>query len=62
MVTPAGRSTNSGVLWPASIWQVELASESETVTPPAFLSIVRDVTDDPGYKNKSLATRGRPPS
>jgi CYTH domain-containing protein len=42
--------------------EVELASESATVTPPAFLSIVRDVTDDPRYKNKSLATRGRPPS
>jgi adenylate cyclase len=42
--------------------EVELASESEAVTPPAFLSIVRDVTDDPRYKNKSLATRGLPRS
>ena len=42
--------------------EVELASGSETVTPPAFLSIVRDVTDDPRHKNKSLATRGLPPS
>jgi adenylate cyclase len=42
--------------------EVELASESATVTPPAFLSIVRDMTDDPRYKNKSLATRAaRPP-
>ena len=42
--------------------EVELASESEAeaVTPPAFLSIVRDVTEDPRYKNKSLATRGSP--
>lgn len=42
--------------------EVELASESEAVTPPAFLSILRDVTDDSRYKNKSLATRGLPPS
>ena len=42
--------------------EVELASEAEAVTPPAFLSIVRDVTEDPRYKNKSLATRGSPPS
>jgi adenylate cyclase len=40
--------------------EVELASESEAVTPPAFLSIVREVTDDPRYKNKSLAARGLP--
>ena len=40
--------------------EVELASESEAVTPPAFLSIARDVTEDPRYKNKSLATRGSP--
>lgn len=37
--------------------EIELASESEIVTPPEFLSIVGDVTDDPRYKNKSLATR-----
>jgi CYTH domain-containing protein len=42
--------------------EVELASESETVTPPAFLSVVRDVTDNPRYQNKSLATRGLPRS
>lgn len=40
--------------------EVELASESQAVTPPAFLSIARDVTEDPRYKNKSLATRGSP--
>ena len=40
--------------------EVELASESEAVTPPAFLSIARGVTEDPRYKNKSLATRGSP--
>ena len=42
--------------------ELELASESETVAPPAFLPIVRDVTDDPSYKNKTLATRGLPRS
>jgi adenylate cyclase len=42
--------------------EVELGSEFETVTPPPFLSIVRDVTDDPNYKNKSLATLGLPRS
>ena len=42
--------------------EVELASGSEAVAPPAFLSIVRDVTNDPSYKNKTLATRGLPRS
>jgi adenylate cyclase len=43
--------------------ELELASESETVAPPpAFLPVVRDVTDDPSYKNKTLATRGLPRS
>ena len=51
-----------GTLTGLYLAEVELASESETVTPPAFLSIVRNVTDDPRYKNKSLATRGLPHS
>ena len=42
--------------------EVELASEAEAVTRPTFLSIVRDVTDDPRYKKKNLATRGLPRS
>jgi adenylate cyclase len=40
--------------------EVELTSESQAVTPPPFLPIVRDVTEDSGYKNKRLATRGLP--
>src|SRR5262249_376030 len=32
--------------------EIELALESETVTPPAFLSIVGDVSNDARYKNK----------
>jgi adenylate cyclase len=51
-----------GTLAGLHLAEVELASESETVKPPAFLSIVRDVTDDPSYKNKTLATRGLPRS
>ena len=43
-------------LWPLT------AGARETVKPPAFLSIVRDVTNDPSYKNKTLATRGLPRS
>jgi CYTH domain-containing protein len=42
--------------------EVELASPSQTVTPPAFLSIAQDVSDDSRYRNKNLATRGRPGS
>lgn len=40
--------------------EIELASEARAVSPPAFLPIVREVTSDPEYKNRSLATRGRP--
>jgi adenylate cyclase len=40
--------------------EVELTSITDAVTPPAVLSIVREVTDDPRYWNKHLARRGRP--
>ncbi len=40
--------------------EIELAFESETVTPPTFLSIVGDVSNDSRYKNKNLVTRGLP--
>ena len=40
--------------------EIELAFESETVTPPGFLSIVGDVSNGSRYKNKNLATRGLP--
>lgn len=40
--------------------EIELTSASQAVTTPAFLSVVKDVTEDPRYKNKNLATRGLP--
>ncbi len=50
----------SGALAGLCLAEIELAFESETVTPPAFLSIVGDVSNDARYKNKNLATRGLP--
>ena len=40
--------------------EIELTSERRVVGPPAWLAIAREVTDDPGYRNRSLATRGLP--
>lgn len=40
--------------------EIELPSETRTVRPPAFLPVLREVTSDPAYKNKGLATRGLP--
>lgn len=40
--------------------EIELTSERRAVEPPAFLAIAREVTDDPEYRNRSLATRGLP--
>ena len=42
------------------IAEVELTSDSEQVTPPALLVVVRDVTQDERYKNRNLAIRGVP--
>jgi len=41
--------------------EVELPSASTTVEIPPVLGLVKEVTDDPGFKNKALATRGLPP-
>jgi len=40
--------------------EVELHNTRQKVVIPSFLSVVRDITDDPRYKNKNLATRGLP--
>lgn len=42
--------------------EVELADERESPTPPPWLApwLVRDVTEDPRFRNYALATRGRP--
>lgn len=42
--------------------EVELESADEHPAPPAWLApfLVRDVTEDPRYRNHSLATRGAP--
>jgi len=40
--------------------EIELPSEFRSVRAPAFLTVVREVTSEPAYKNKSLATRGQP--
>ena len=49
-----------GALAGLCLAEIELTSEHEAVTPPAFLSIVGEVSSDPRYKNKNLATRGLP--
>lgn len=38
-----------------AILEIELASESESVTLPDYIKILRDVTEDPRYKNVNLA-------
>jgi CYTH domain-containing protein len=40
--------------------EIELTSEARAVRLPAFLAVAREVTGDPEYKNRSLATRGQP--
>lgn len=42
--------------------EVELASADESPPFPAWLApfVVKDVTEDPAYRNFTLATRGRP--
>ncbi len=37
------------------VLEIELASEAETPRIPAWVHVVREVTDDPHYKNVSLA-------
>lgn len=38
-----------------AILEVELSSEDETVALPDFVRVIREVTDDPRYKNAALA-------
>ncbi len=38
-----------------AILEIELANESESVTLPDYIKILRDVTEDPRYKNVNLA-------
>ena len=40
-----------------AIVEIELSKESDTVEFPEFLKIIREVTDDLDYRNKSLARR-----
>lgn len=40
-----------------AIVEIELCREDEKVTLPDFFTVVREVTDDPFYKNRSLARR-----
>lgn len=40
-----------------AIMEIELASEGEQVKFPEYIKIIKEVTDDPSYKNSSLALR-----
>ena len=40
-----------------AIAEVELSSEEEAFSLPPFLYVIREVTDDPAYKNAALAKR-----
>lgn len=48
--------------WPLVMAEVELPDATSEATPPAWLRGVmgREVTDDPRYRNSSLAFRGLP--
>ena len=48
--------------WPLVMAEVELPDATAEATPPAWLRGVmgREVTDDPRYRNSSLAFRGLP--
>ena len=41
-----------------AIMEIELRSETEDVTFPDFIEVIKEVTDDEAYKNASLATKG----
>ena len=38
-----------------AILEIELASESEEYSIPSFISVIKNVSDDPRYKNARLA-------
>ena len=38
-----------------AIMEVELSSETEPISPPPFLHIVEEVTENKAYSNRSLA-------
>ena len=38
-----------------AIMEIELASEAEGAAIPDYVRIIRDVSADPAYKNRSLA-------
>ena len=40
-----------------AIAEVELSSETEAFSLPACIRVIREVTDDPAYKNAALARR-----
>lgn len=40
-----------------AILEIELTSESDEIKIPEFISVIKDVTDDECYKNRSLAER-----
>ena len=38
-----------------AILEVELVEENQKVTLPRFISVIKEVTDDPSYSNANLA-------
>ena len=38
-----------------AIAEIELSSENTAVTFPDFIKVIKEVTDDPEYKNAALA-------
>ena len=38
--------------------EIELRSETEPITFPDFIKVIKEVTDDEAYKNASLARNG----
>ena len=41
-----------------AIMEIELRSETEPITFPDFIEVIKEVTDDEAYKNASLARKG----
>ena len=38
-----------------AIMEIELSDENEVVNTPEFIDVIKDVTDDPSYKNYNIA-------
>ena len=40
-----------------AIMEIELSSEDEEIKLPSFINIIKEVTDDPTYKNYEMAKK-----